>query len=328
MSFKIWLTISLLLIAASALAAGYYFEKPLWPAPAGNARMLIYDPAVNADKNVTWEQMRAVFENGSAAARTARHEAETTGAHGGIVANTDPRLSDARTPLAHNQAAATITGLAAVATSGSYQDLINQPIFTRGYDGREIELQTSATHIQWRYFGDTAWNNLAPLPVDGAAGVDGKTILSGSGAPGNGLGTNGDFYLDTATAHLYGPKAAGVWPGTYTELVGPQGIQGPEGPPGALPNQAAIFGVIDDPIDGATMWLQQGDTEQVTNAKDGVKDRLGNAKTWRDANGTVVRQCITGDTAPAFKMLAPNGTVLYTVSCDSTMTFSGTVTIK
>jgi len=39
----------------------------------------------------------------------------------------DSRLSDARTPLAHTQAASTITGLATVATSGSFTDLTNQP---------------------------------------------------------------------------------------------------------------------------------------------------------------------------------------------------------
>ena len=40
-----------------------------------------------------------------------------------VVKGGDSRLSDARTPTAHNQAASTITGLAAVATSGSASDL-------------------------------------------------------------------------------------------------------------------------------------------------------------------------------------------------------------
>jgi len=44
-----------------------------------------------------------------------------------VILATDARLSDARTPLSHTQAASTITGLAAVATSGSYNDLTNQP---------------------------------------------------------------------------------------------------------------------------------------------------------------------------------------------------------
>lgn len=45
----------------------------------------------------------------------------------GKVDADDSRLSDARTPLAHTQAASTITDLATVATSGSYPDLFNKP---------------------------------------------------------------------------------------------------------------------------------------------------------------------------------------------------------
>jgi len=65
----------------------------------------------------------------------------------------------------------------------------------------------------------------------GPAGVDGRTILSGAGAPSSGLGENGDFYLDTAASRLYGPKTAGAW-GSGVSLIGPQGIQGPVGPDG------------------------------------------------------------------------------------------------
>lgn len=43
------------------------------------------------------------------------------------VGLSDARLTDARTPLAHEQAASTISGLATVATSGSYADLSNKP---------------------------------------------------------------------------------------------------------------------------------------------------------------------------------------------------------
>jgi len=45
----------------------------------------------------------------------------------GKTDTTDPRLTDARTPLPHSQGADTITGLADVAISGSYADLSNQP---------------------------------------------------------------------------------------------------------------------------------------------------------------------------------------------------------
>ena len=87
--------------------------------------------------------------------------------------------------------------LATVATSGSYNDLsnkpsipagqvnadwaassglaqiLNKPEITRGYDGRQIELQTSATHIQWRYAGTATWTDLTPLSA--LTGVDGNT---------------------------------------------------------------------------------------------------------------------------------------------------------
>lgn len=59
-----------------------------------------------------------------------------------------------------------------------------------GNDGREVELQKSATHIQWRYVGDPTWNNLVALTdITGPAGADAVgaatystiTLASGTG---------------------------------------------------------------------------------------------------------------------------------------------------
>ena len=84
--------------------------------------------------------------------------------------------------------------------------------------------------------------------VAGPAGADGKTILSGIVAPMSTQGMLGDFYLNTTTNILYGPKTSSGW-GSGTSLVGPQGltgatgsqgatgpqgIQGPAGPQGAI----------------------------------------------------------------------------------------------
>jgi len=71
-----------------------------------------------------------------------------------------------------------------------------------------------------------------PAGADGAAGADGKTVLNGAGAPGAGLGVDGDFYIDTSADTIYGPKTAGVW-GSATSLIGPQGEQGEPGEDGA-----------------------------------------------------------------------------------------------
>lgn len=45
------------------------------------------------------------------------------------------------------------------------------------------------------------------------------TWLTGSGAPSNSVGDDGDFYLNTTLNAVYGPKAAGVWP-ALTAYIG------------------------------------------------------------------------------------------------------------
>ncbi|MET9959322.1 SGNH/GDSL hydrolase family protein [Streptomyces sp. NPDC006326] len=52
---------------------------------------------------------------------------------------------------------------------------------------------------------------VGPAGSNGANGVDGRTILSGSGAPSAGTGADGDFYIDIAAWSIYGPKAT-TWP--------------------------------------------------------------------------------------------------------------------
>lgn len=44
-----------------------------------------------------------------------------------------------------------------------------------------------------------------------ATSVTPNTILSGSGLPTRNLGIDGDFYIDTKNANLYGPKTKGTW---------------------------------------------------------------------------------------------------------------------
>lgn len=60
----------------------------------------------------------------------------------------------------------------------------------------------------------------APTSLIGPAGADGNTVLNGAGPPGGGTGVDGDFYIDTTTWEIYGPKAGGVW-GAPTSLIGP-----------------------------------------------------------------------------------------------------------
>jgi hypothetical protein len=78
---------------------------------------------------------------------------------------------------------------------------------------------------------------IGPQGATGPAGADGNTILYGTTDPVSGTGINGNFYINTTTHFLFGPKA-GSWP-PGTSLVGPQGAMGttgaagPTGPAGA-----------------------------------------------------------------------------------------------
>src|SRR3569623_2021492 len=59
--------------------------------------------------------------------------------------------------------------------------------------------------------------------VVASAGTPGASILNGTSNPSSGVGNNGDFYLNTSTNTLFGPKASGAWPGSGTSLIGPAG---------------------------------------------------------------------------------------------------------
>ena len=62
---------------------------------------------------------------------------------------------------------------------------------------------------------------------NGAAGTNGATWTAGAVAPDNANGSNGDFYLDTATYNIY-QKQAGTWE-IIANIKGAQGDQGEEG---------------------------------------------------------------------------------------------------
>jgi len=99
--------------------------------------------------------------------------------------------------------------------------------------------ETAANVIEVITAGQTG-----PAGPTGPAGV-GAAWQQGAGAPGSGVGDNGDFYLNTTNGDIYGPKAAGAWgsvvfniaegqqgPAGPTGPQGPQGVQGETGPQG------------------------------------------------------------------------------------------------
>lgn len=67
--------------------------------------------------------------------------------------------------------------------------------------------------------------------TDGTDGVDGKTLLNGTIDPTT-EGVDGDFYINTTSHQIFGPKASGVWP-AGVNIVGPAGANGSDGADGA-----------------------------------------------------------------------------------------------
>lgn len=65
----------------------------------------------------------------------------------------------------------------------------------------------------------------------GAAGADGKTWYSGSGAPSDASGVDGDFYLNTTTYDVF-KKAAGTWGTAVMNIKGATGATGATGAAG------------------------------------------------------------------------------------------------
>lgn len=74
---NILITICLCLSVGVVHAAERIYEKPLLPAPSDGARMYIYDPLTNTDRNVEWKDVKAlpptvVLQQGPTEAPTAR----------------------------------------------------------------------------------------------------------------------------------------------------------------------------------------------------------------------------------------------------------------
>jgi hypothetical protein len=74
--------------------------------------------------------------------------------------------------------------------------------------------------------------------IQGPTGATGNTVLNDIKPPTSGVGVNGDFFINTSTSVIYGPKSGGVWPAGVslkgaTGSNGLTGATGPTGPAGA-----------------------------------------------------------------------------------------------
>ena len=73
-----------------------------------------------------------------------------------------------------------VTGHIWIFDGASWNDggLWRGPQGNPGTDGKEVEFQSSTTHIQWRYVGDETWTNLVPLSELGYQNIQIQEINS------------------------------------------------------------------------------------------------------------------------------------------------------
>lgn len=110
------------------------------------------------------------------------------------------------------------------------------PIATIGNDG-DFYLNTTL----FKFFGPKAGGNWGtPVSLagpkgangkdgtNGIDGIDGTALLHATTSPTTDLGSEGDFFINTSTYELYGPKSKTSW-GTAISLIGPAGADGKDG---------------------------------------------------------------------------------------------------
>jgi hypothetical protein len=113
-----------------------------------------------------------------------------------------------------------------------------------------------------------------------------NTVLNGKGAPSNSLGINGDFYIDTRSLLISGPKASGKWP-TARSLQGANGTNGTDGRNGNDAKSVSTASTVAGPVG------PQG--ERGEKGSDGVSGSSGAA----GAAGVAGATGATGPVGPA-----------------------------
>lgn len=123
-----------------------------------------------------------------------------------------------------------------------------------------------------------------PQGIQGVAGIPGSTIIAGAGIPSNGIGIDGDYFLDQASAFLYGPKAAGVWSGTAVDLRG--GASGVHYGNRTITNNAALIAktAATDPT-----LISNTDYTQITAIWDAIPSGINRGITQQANSFTVSR---------------------------------------
>jgi hypothetical protein len=94
-----------------------------------------------------------------------------------------------------------------------------------------------------QYYSGSSWTSM----------IKSSSVLSGTIDPDGNTGENGDFFINTVSFQLFGPKSSGTWP-TGVSLVGPQGEVGATGADGATGFLSSGYVLGDTPYWDGWQW--------------------------------------------------------------------------
>jgi len=135
------------------------------------------------------------------------------------------------------------------------------------------------TSASWPSTGISLVGPAGATGSQGATGASGTSILNGASDP-TSEGVDGDFWINTTSNRLFGPKSSGVWPSTSVSLVGPQGNSGPRG---SSVLNAGVDPIASDGLEG-DFWINRA-TWQIFGPKSNGLWGLG--YTLKGADSTV-----------------------------------------
>lgn len=179
-----------------------------------------------------------------------------------------------------------------------------------GADGKSVELQKSATHVQWRQVGTTAWINLIALTdLKGSAGTgltNRGNWVAATYNPGDyvfSVGSSGStsmWILNSATAYT-----SSVQPlsdsANWIEFEAPAGANGTDGADGADGQSAYQIAVANGFVGTEVQWLASLKGIDGTNGVDGTNgiDGTNGADGLNGADGADGALWHVGSGAPA-----------------------------
>lgn len=173
----------------------------------------------------------------SAATSTTQAGISTTGA---TTATAQAVIATTQAGISTTQAAAALASANAAATS--YDNFDDRFLGAKSSDPI-VDNDGNPLLVGALYFNSVS-NAMRVYSVSLAAWQPAAStvVRNGAGAPGAGLGADGDFYINNSNYDLYGPKAAGAWPAPVS-MIGPNGPGSGDvlGPGASITDEIALF---------------------------------------------------------------------------------------